>query len=162
MRLHIYVVLLFLLIAPVYMTAYAGATDSGDRKSVMIMFFRPITQEDIKYLQSIGSSVKYTYSAINGVAVELPESALDRLVTMHQNPSAPVCDPVVKNISFIVHNGMTSPFDDNTTSSGETAAVTQTVPEINSTATACPARTVCELTPGSMFAFPVLPLAAHL
>jgi hypothetical protein len=84
----------------------AGAIYSGDRESVIIVFHDPVTQEDIQYLEAMGGIIKYTYTIINGVAVDLPIIAANKLRIMQQYPSSPLSDPIAKRISYIEDDSM--------------------------------------------------------
>jgi hypothetical protein len=151
MRLHASIVLLFLLILSIVIIAPAVAANNGGYRRVMIMFYLPVTPYDMDYLQAMGATIKYTYTPVHGVSVEMPVTALDKLMTMYQNPSSPQSDPVARNISFIVDDGMAYPFGD------DTMVTPVPAPEAQTPGTSPSLHAIAGS--GNMFAFPVLPLA---
>jgi hypothetical protein len=160
-KLHVNVVLISLFLMSLMLITPAVAAGPGDPERVIIMFFQPATTEDMDYLRAMGGLIRYTCSAINGVAVELPAAALDKLMIMYQNPSAPQSDSIAKNISFIVNDGMPFPFVDNAASAGSPDVAPQSPREIVPSAIAGSVEPVACLPLQSIFTFPVLPLAVR-
>jgi hypothetical protein len=151
MRLHASIVLAFLLITLIATIAPAAA-NNGDYHCVIIMFYHPVTPYDMDYLRAMGAMIKYTCSPVHGVSVEMPASALDKLMTMFQNPSSPQSDSIARNISFIVDDGMAYPFGNDTTVTPAPESIGRTTDKGLSSSLTAPAGIV------NMFAFPVLPL----
>lgn len=149
------------MLASLLLAARDGVADSGNRKSVTVMFFRPVTTEDLDFLRAMGGTIKYTNSAINGIGVEMPAASMDKLMTMYQNPSAPQSDPIARNISFIVDDGMPYPFDASKTAAKERGAAVQFMPDSCRPATSGSIRPSSGILPGSMFAFPIMPIVAR-
>jgi hypothetical protein len=156
-KLHVNVVLISLFLMSLMLITPAVAAGPGDPERVIIMFFQPATTEDMDYLRAMGGLIRYTCSAINGVAVELPAAALDKLMIMYQYPSAPQSDSIAKNISFIVNDGMPFPFGDKATAAGSPDVAPRSLQESVLPAIAGPIGSVPGPKSWIMFTFPVLP-----
>jgi hypothetical protein len=162
MRLHAILVLLAILSALLLVPVFAGTDYEGSRKNVTLMFFRPVTQEDLSYLRAMGGEIKYTCSAVNGVGVTMTEAALGKLMTMYQNPSAPLSDSIARNISFIADDGMAYPFDSYGAAARRPEATVQPVPGRGLQTTAVPIGSASGILPDRLFAFPIMSSDAHI
>lgn len=99
------ITLLAALLLSFFGTGFASASAASTMTPVIIVFKEPVASGDVKYLEAIGGVVKYTYTIINGVAVSLPQAAVDKLKKMQDNPVAPGNDPIAGRISYIENDG---------------------------------------------------------
>jgi hypothetical protein len=150
----------------------AGSTATsaaGPTENVIVVFKSPVTQEDVKYLESIGGVIKYTYTIIDGVAASLPQAALDRLRSLQNNPGS---DQVAGRIKYIENDGTMYALEGGAVSAGQDNVAVQAVPSDGPVpekpVTGSTAETISvvvqtaaiHLITGDMHVFPALPLTA--
>ena len=82
------------------------ASSTGGREDLIIVFKGPVTADDVKYLEALGGVVKYTYTIIDGVAVDLPQGAADRLRGESGGAGVPGSDTIAGRINYIEPDGV--------------------------------------------------------
>jgi hypothetical protein len=153
----------------------AGSTATsaaGPTENVIVVYKTPVTQEDVKYLESLGGVIKYTYTIIDGVAASLPQAAVDRLRSLQGNPA----DPVASRIKYIENDGTMYALEGSAVPAGQNNMAVQATPATGTVTPAVAGKTVADptveaagavlqaaithLVNGDMHVFPVLPLTA--
>lgn len=167
------VVLISVFILSLFVAGTGATIAAGPAENVIIVFKSPVTPEDVKYLESMGGVIKYTYTIIDGVAASLPKAALDRLRNLQSNPGS---DPVAGRIKYIENDGTMYALDSGAVPAEQDNVAVASVPEASPVPTAVPEKPVTVSTvetasvvvqtaairmiTGDMHLFPALPLTA--
>ncbi len=75
-------ILLFALLAFI-LAPISGAWSAGERVRYFIVIDGPVGAQDIGMVEAAGAEVRYAYSIVDAIAVEIPQAALSGI---EQNP----------------------------------------------------------------------------
>jgi subtilisin family serine protease len=83
-------------------TGIVTASSFSEKKvKAIIVFNEDPSDDDLKYLKDNGGALKYKYSIIKGVAVELPQSVFDKMVNAAKNKKNPDGNPIYDKLNYI-------------------------------------------------------------